>query len=184
VDAPRHWLARTLLSTTAMPGKLFLVMLAFAVGCAEVGEEDPNLVTDEDMAADAELGAVVGDGKEDSALSYLAVAQLVKNAGVPCTGDRIAVATAVARAESSFRAWITNTAGNTHGTDRGLFQINSYWHPEVSEACALSASCNTRAAVRISKTATKWSEWWSWKNGKHLPFMTSSRAAQASVCEQ
>jgi hypothetical protein len=164
--------------------KLFvLAMFVFAVGCA-VTEENPDEVTEEDMDADAELEGLVGDGKEDSALSYLAVAQLVENAGVPCSGERIAVAVAVAKAESGFRATITNTEGNTHGIDRGLFQINSYWHSEVSAACALSASCNTRAAVRISKTATVWTEWWTWKNGKHIPFMTSSRAAQRSVCGQ
>ena len=160
------------------------VVLAFAAGCAAEEEGDPDVVTEDDMAADAELDGLVGDGKEDSALSYLAVAQLVENAGVPCTGERIAVAVAVAKAESGFRAQITNTAGNTHGIDRGLFQINSYWHPEVSAACALSASCNTRAAVRISKKATVWTEWWTWKNGKHIPFMSSARAAQRSVCGQ
>jgi hypothetical protein len=159
-----------------------MVMLAMQVGCAMEDEVDPDEVTDEDLAADEELAMTAMDGKEDSALSYATVAKMVKTAGVPCTGERIALATAIARAESSFRPWITNTVGNAHGIDRGLFQINSYWHPEVSATCALSASCNTRAAVRISKTATKWSEWWTYKNGKHLPYMTSSRAAQANVC--
>ena len=107
---------------------------------------------------------------------------LVKTAGVACTGERIATAVAVAKAESSFRPQITNTVGNTHGIDRGLFQINSYWHPEVSATCALSASCNTRAAVRISRKATRWTEWWTWKNNKHKPFMAPARNAQATVC--
>src|SRR5690242_16682874 len=135
VCAPRQRLARTLLSLRPMPmfaAKLFvLVLLAMQVGCA-VEEVDPDVVTDEDMEADAELAMTASDGKEDSALSYATVARMVKTAGVPCTGERIALATAVARAESSFRPWITNTAGNAHGIDRGLFQINSYWHPEVS----------------------------------------------------
>jgi hypothetical protein len=168
--------------------KLLTVTLvaAFAAGCAAEAEEGDfeDEVTDEDLEADAELDGLLGDGKEDSALSYQAVAQLVKNAGVPCTGERIATAVAVAKAESGFRPQITNTVGNAHGIDRGLFQINSYWHPEVSATCALSASCNTRQAVRISKVATTWREWWTWKNGKHIPFMTSSRAAQRSVCGQ
>lgn len=161
---------------------LALVLIA---GCATELEEDAPLeVTDEDMAADADFGMQIGDGKEDSELSYVAVARLVKTAGITCSGERIAVAVAIAKAESSFRPWITNTAGNTHGIDRGLWQINSYWHPEVSATCALSASCNARAAMRISKKATVWSEWWTWKNGKHLPYMTSARGAQASVCAE
>ena len=162
-----------------------LVLVMLAGGCAAEMEDDDDLpleVTEEDMEADAEFGMSVGDGKEDSALSYVAVARLVKNTGVPCTGERIAMATAIAKAESGFRPWITNTAGNAHGIDRGLWQINSYWHPEVSASCALSASCNARAAMRISKKATVWREWWTWKNNKHLPFMNSSRQAQASVC--
>jgi hypothetical protein len=167
--------------------KLLSVTLvaAFAAGCAAEAEgEFDEEVTDEDLEADAELEGLLGDGKEDSALSYQGVAQLVKNAGVPCTGERIATAVAVAKAESGFRPQITNTVGNAHGIDRGLFQINSYWHPEVSATCALSASCNTRQAVRISRVATRWTEWWTWKNGKHIPFMTSARAAQRSVCGQ
>jgi len=163
-----------------------MVMLALAVGCATVGDEEQSLdVTEEDAAADAELEMLAMDAKADSALSYLAVARMVKAAGIPCDGgERIALSTAIAFAESSFRPWITNTEGNTHGTDRGLFQINSYWHPEVSATCALSASCNTRAAMRISKQATKWTEWWTFNNRKHIPYMTSARGAQASVCEE
>ena len=161
--------------------KMFvLVMLAMQLGCA-VEEVDPYAVTDEDMAADAAF-PMTTDGKEDNPLSYVAVARLVKAAGVGCAGERIALATAIAKAESSFRPWITNTIGNAHGEDRGLFQLNDYWHSEVSDACAFSASCNTRAAIRISKGSTKWSEWWTYNNGKHLQYMSSSRAAEASIC--
>jgi hypothetical protein len=137
------------------------------------------------MAADHELEMLAMDAKADSALSYLAVVRMVKNAGIPCDdSDRIALSAAIAFAESSFRPWITNTEGNAKGTDRGLFQINSYWHSEVSDMCAFSASCNTRAAMRISKQATKWTEWWTFNNRKHIPYMTSARAAQATVCEE
>jgi len=167
-------------------GKLFImVMLALAVGCATVEDEQSLDVTEDDMAADTELETIVMDDKADGALSYLAVARMVKTAGISCTsGERIALSTAIAFAESSFRPWITNTVGNSKGTDRGLFQLNSYWHSEVSDTCAFSASCNTRATMRISKQATKWSEWWSYNNGKHLPYMSKARGAQASVCAE
>jgi hypothetical protein len=163
-----------------------MFVLALLAACATEGDfedDTPLEVTDDDLIADDELDQAIG-GKEDSALSYVAVARLVKTAGVACTGERIATAVAVAKAESSFRPQITNTVGNTHGIDRGLFQINSYWHPEVSATCALSASCNTRAAVRISRKATRWVEWWTWKNNKHKPFMASARSAQATVCAE
>lgn len=49
--------------------------------------------------------------------------------------------------------------------DRGWFQINSYWHPEVSDACAYNAFCSARSAYRISKGGTDWSQWATWQNG-------------------
>ncbi len=169
-------------------GLVSLVLFSSLVSaCAMDDEDEPwtdedNVVTDEDQASDEALDDVLADGKADGALSYRAVAQLAKDAGISCTGDRIALAVAVAKAESGFRPTITNTAGNAHGIDRGLWQINSYWHPEVSASCALSASCNARAAARISSKGTKWSQWWTYKNGKHLPYMSQARAAKAAVC--
>lgn len=172
----------------ARPLVSLLLLSSLVSACAleddtdEPWTEEDNVVTDDDAASDQALDDLLADSKADGALSYRAVAQLAKDAGISCTGARIAVATAVARAESSFRPTITNTVGNAHGIDRGLWQINSYWHPEVSAACALSASCNARAAARISSKGTKWSQWWTFKNAKHVPYMSQARAAQAAVC--
>jgi hypothetical protein len=175
-----------------MRNRLFAAFVMTAVvGCvAGEGEEEfewseeDNIISEDEAGADNELEQAVADGKADGALTYVAVARLAKNAGFPCTGERIATAVAVAKAESSFRPWITNTVGNTRGIDRGLWQINSYWHPEVSASCALSASCNARAAARISSKGASWSQWWTWKNRKHVPFMAQSRSAQATVCAE
>ncbi len=170
-------------------GLVSLVLLASLVSACVMDDDtdepwtdEDNVVTGDDQVNDQALDDVLQDSKADGALSYRAVAQLAKDAGISCSGDRIALATAVAKAESGFRPTSTNTAGNAHGIDRGLWQINSYWHPEVSAACALSASCNARAAARISSKGTKWSQWWTYKNGKHLPFMSQARAAKAAVC--
>jgi Lysozyme like domain len=164
-----------------------LALAFFTTACVSEDDEDyddsPMEVTADDSQGDEAFDQEVADAKEDAALTYSAVARLAKNAGVTCTGDRIALAVAVAKAESGFRPTITNTAGNAHGIDRGLWQVNSYWHPEVSKTCALSASCNARAMARISRGGTRWSEWWTWKNGKHLPFMSSARTAQRAVCQ-
>ena len=156
-----------------------------ATACAtDDAVEDPEdlTVTDADTSADTEFDQETSDSKADGALGYQAVARLVVNAGIACVGDRVAVAVAVAKAESGFRPGISNTAGNAHGVDRGLWQINSYWHPEVSRACAFSASCNARAAANISNHGRSWSQWWTYKNGKHLPFMGAARAAAHAVC--
>ena len=164
---------------------IVFALCAILGGCVaeDIEDEEPNYeVSDEDRAADAEVDAATLDGKEDSMLSYLAVANVAHAAGVSCVGDRLAIAVAVARAESSFRTGATNTVGNAHGIDRGLWQINSYWHPEVSAACAFSASCNARAMARISNYGRSWSQWWTYNNGKHYQYMTASRAAARTVC--
>jgi hypothetical protein len=167
------------------PVLALLSLSLFTGACAtdemEIDGEDLD-VSEEDAMDDEVFGQMSEDGKADGALGYQAVALVAKNAGLACTGERIALAVAVAKAESGFRPTITNTAGNAHGIDRGLWQINSYWHPNVTAACAFSPSCNARAMARISSNGTKWSPWWTYKNGKHRPFMTQARAAQAAVC--
>lgn len=164
-----------------------LIVVALALSITACATEDEVLegdfeVSEEDAIEDEVFGQMSEDGKADGALGYQAVAQLAKNAGVTCVNSRIAIAVAVAKAESGFRPQITNTAGNAHGIDRGLWQINSYWHPNISAACAFSPSCNARAMASISSKGTKWSPWWTYVHGKHLPFMASARAAQAAVC--
>ena len=160
--------------------------LTFAA-CATTEEEGGPLDGDFEVSADDAIEDEVfdqmsEDGKADGALGYQAVARLAKAAGVSCSGERIALAVAVAKAESGFRPTITNIAGNAHGIDRGLWQINSYWHPEISATCALSASCNARGMAAISSKGTKWSPWWTYVNRKHVAFMAQARAAQAAVC--
>lgn len=56
--------------------------------------------------------------------------------------------------------------------DRGLFQINSFWHSEVSDECAYDMKCNIRQAYRISKRGNNWNEWYGYKNGVYLKYLT------------
>src|SRR3990167_60463 len=52
-----------------------------------------------------------------------------------------------------------NSNPNKDGTlDRGLWMINDYWHPEVSDECAYDWFCSTREAIRIQKSRG-WGEW-------------------------
>jgi hypothetical protein len=156
----------------------------FVTACTlgdEFGPEDFE-VTEEDQQNDQAYRDALAEGKADGELTYTAVARLALTAGLSCSGDRIPIAVAVAKAESNFDPDVTNTAGNSHGTDRGLWQINSYWHPEISRACALSPSCNARGMASISRRGTKWTEWWTYNNGLHWRYMTSARYAKAVVC--
>ena len=56
---------------------------------------------------------------------------------------------------------------NKAGVDRGLFQISSLYHPEVSNACAYDPICNTKEAIRIHN---EWNGWGAWSCGKLLGF--------------
>jgi hypothetical protein len=83
------------------------------------------------------------------------------------------VAVAVALAESGGKTDARNTNSDTaRSVDRGLWQINSYWHPEVGEACADNPVCATKEARRISRGFADFSQWSAYKNGsytRHLP---------------
>src|SRR5690348_16070470 len=60
-------------------------------------------------------------------------ARVASNAGF--TGDGLVMSVAIALAESGCDPSARGV--NTDGTvDRGLWQINNYWHPDVSDQCA------------------------------------------------
>lgn len=51
----------------------------------------------------------------------------------------------LAKCESSLNP---NVKGRIDKRDRGLWQINSYWHAEVSDDCAYSVDCSTRWTIQ------------------------------------
>lgn len=54
----------------------------------------------------------------------------------------------LARCESKMDPTATNSNGK-YGTDRGLFQINNKYHPEVSDECAFSVRCATKWTMEM-----------------------------------
>ena len=48
---------------------------------------------------------------------------------------------------------------NKAGVDRGLWQISSLHHAEVSNECAYDYKCATNEAIRIAKARQNWSAW-------------------------
>lgn len=79
------------------------------------------------------------------------------------TGEGLVKAVAVALAESGGRtdAVGTNT-DRWRSKDRGLWQINDHWHPDVSTAEAFNPSTAAAHAFRISKGGKDWSPWSTW----------------------
>src|SRR3712207_6747725 len=98
------------------------------------------------------------------------------------SGDRLVTAVAVGMGESSCRpdAYLSNgpTKGCPNGSvDRGLWQINSCWHPSVSKSCAYDAQCNANAAYRISSGGTNWKPWVAYTSGRYEDYLDDARAA-------
>lgn len=106
-------------------------------------------------------------------------AQYVANAGF--SGASIATMTAIALIESAL-----NTQGpdniNTDGSrDRGLFQINNKWHPEVSDTCAYDPVCSSAAAFRISQQGQNFAPWATYTNGAYLTFLPDIKKEVAGI---
>ena len=98
------------------------------------------------------------------------------------TGDRLVTAVAVGMGESSCRPNAQNATGPTKGcpngsVDRGLWQINSCWHPSVSKSCAYDAQCNANAAYRISSRGGNFRPWVAYANGSYRNHLDAARAA-------
>jgi Lysozyme like domain len=64
-----------------------------------------------------------------------------------------------------------NVSGNVISRDRGLWQINDFYHSDVSDACAFDATCNARAMARISSTGTNWAPWSTFNSGVYRGFL-------------
>lgn len=84
-----------------------------------------------------------------------------------------AVAVAMAESRGDCSAQYENGPGSI---DRGLWQINSHWHPECSDSCAYSCSCNAGCAVSVWKSSG-WSAWATYNNNLHTPYMNDAAAA-------
>ena len=92
------------------------------------------------------------------------------------TGENLVVAVAVAMAESRCDP-AARGVNPGHSIDRGLWQINDYYHPDVDDACAYDALCNARAAYRISDHGTDWTPWTTYRQGTYRQYTSQARAA-------
>tara|TARA_R110000851_G_scaffold212649_2_gene365350 strand:- start:418 stop:885 length:468 start_codon:yes stop_codon:yes gene_type:complete len=98
--------------------------------------------------------------------------ELIKREIQEVFGDEWKLAYAVMMSESSGRVKITNQNKDDHRSiDRGLFQINSYWHPDVSIDCAFDMKCNIKEAYRISKGGKNWNPWYGYLHGGYKKFL-------------
>jgi len=100
----------------------------------EQEEEAPKEVTEEDWAETAKY--IIDQFKEEG-----------KEATIE--------ALIISYRESKWNKKALNDNGEK-GIDRGVWQINSKWHPDVKDECAFDVVCATKEAKRI------WREWKGW----------------------
>lgn len=81
------------------------------------------------------------------------------------------IMSAIAMAESGGDEKRTSPPNNDGSVDRGLYQINSRWHKEVSNSCAYDAVCSTHEVWRISNHGTDFNQWSTYTNGSYLTYM-------------
>jgi hypothetical protein len=93
-------------------------------------------------------------------------------------GGNCATAVAVCMAESGGNPSARNVNSDSHhSVDRGLWQVNNYWHPEVSDSCAFSSGCNAKAALKISSGGSNWSPWATYNGGAYKSHLSRARSA-------
>lgn len=99
-------------------------------------------------------------------------------------GNGLDTILAIARAESglppdytTLNPLATNTANNTPpSTDRGILQINSYWHSEVTDAQAFDPAWSFRWAYPQTAQGTDFHQWATYTGGAYLRFMPQGGA--------
>ena len=96
--------------------------------------------------------------QEDQVVSTTPVA--VKAEIALYAGKHAKTAQAVAFCESGYR---TSVVGVIDKRDRGLFQINSRWNPNVTDKCAFDTECSTRWFVGEVEAGRMWK----WEASKH-----------------
>jgi hypothetical protein len=131
----------------------------------------------------ATLGALAAgiSGATPARASISACATAWKSTG----GGNCATAVAVCMAESGGNPSARNVNSDSHhSVDRGLWQVNNYWHPEVSDSCAFSSGCNAKAALKISSGGSNWSPWATYNGGAYKSHLSAARSACGELAPQ
>jgi hypothetical protein len=132
----------------------------------------------------ATVGSGLADGRPASVVDALRCARPAHY--VHFRRQRAVIAVAVGMAESYCTVRAKHRDGPTGGCpdgsiDRGLWQINSCYHPEVSRHCAFKANCNARAAKHISDHGKDWTPWSVFNSGTYRQYLEVAQQAVNQV---
>jgi hypothetical protein len=157
---------------------LALIVTVAALAC------DPRLAAAAVPSTAGAPGTAQVDASTTSSTGSDLCAAVAHDAGF--RAGPLVTAVAVALHESTCDSFARGVNGATSGcpygsTDRGLWQINSCYSPDVSDHCAFEAACNARAAYRMSAGGTSWRAWASYTTGRYVPYLDEARAAVARL---
>lgn len=112
-------------------------------------------------------------------MSTLTFAQALSYAqGAGFQGQSAYTIVAIAMAESSLNTNAQN-CNNPGGTcDRGILQINNYWHKEVSDSCAYNPQCAFQQAYRIAGKGQDFTAWNTFTSGAYKKYIQAGAGAQ------
>lgn len=130
-----------------------------------------------------------GSGKDYSKKRYFSMVELADLILKYWSKADAPLALAVAWAEGGGDAKAKNVNDDEHRTiDRGLFQINDHWHPEVSDAEAYDPEKNVREAHRIWEslggTFGTSAGWMGYTEGGYKKHLQNAREAVAKAVAQ
>jgi hypothetical protein len=112
----------------------------------------------------------------------LAVAAV--QAGFTGQGLRLAVAVGLAESGGNPSARGPNPPTPrcpTGSVDRGAWQLNNCYHPEVSDACADNLACAAAATYRISAAGSDWHQWTTYTSGAYQAQLATADQALATL---
>ncbi len=130
----------------------------------------------------ADIGRPLGTTVGAHGANGLAVA--AAQAGFSGQGLRLAVAVGLAESGGNPHARNPNppTPGCPTGSlDRGAWQLNHCYHPEVIDACADDLACAAEATYRISAAGSDWNAWTTYTSGAYRAQLAAADHAIAAL---
>ena len=167
-------LSRTIPRLGVLAAAASLVGVALLAAPAHAGTDTPGAVGKQaaPAATCTPVSTLAGDH-----YSAVQIAQLAQQAGF--SGPDWTISVAIAEAESA--GWTRATLVDTDcSVDRGLWQINSFWHSEVSDSCAFDPPCNARGTHTIWANGG-WTQWSTYNNGAYQAHMAEAQTAVNQV---
>ncbi len=87
------------------------------------------------------------------------------------TGDGLNTIVAIAHAESGLDTAARHVNSDAQSSvDRGILQINNYWHSEVSDSCAYDPACAFQSGYSISQNGTNFTPWSTYNSGAYRQY--------------